>query len=418
MLEQTDLPEKELLRFRTMCKSWTHDFNRVYQAHPSHLLLETEKDGVEENQIIKLDNHFTSSKQIQRFLEEMHSHHGNPFPGRSIILTFYFPYKAIQTTRADRLRLVREYYEKAIELLEMHGLHLHMAMFELGHGSSLELEPMETYNYFRRWLFHVPNLKKLVVAGHNNCPFLDEEQMFYRQNTLPQLPYLELVSIYKMSHAIWNGVLESSCVPLKVKRLLLDPPTRMERLRTPEAAHFPNLEAFEVRLSGEYLERFLNVLEGTLIPPVVTAAFHYCEDYQDFGRVFRGLEVFAGSLAFLKLCLRFTEMSSRNAIVSGFAINLPQLKRLDLLHFNGPLDPFCQLPSLKYLTVEWFQLREWVGSKVDIYGFEGRMEESNIWDMISSLQQFHLQSFRPPVVCKTYHRDMLQLSMDVLELDC
>ncbi|CAL8122072.1 unnamed protein product [Orchesella dallaii] len=409
MLKQTtNLRKRELLRCRTMCRSWTNDFDRVYPAHPSHLFLENEIDGVEEYEIIKLENHFTSTQRIQRFLEEMHSHPGNPFPGRSIRFQYESPTLEMQgQRRAGILRLMREYYALVSQLLEKYGSHLHMANFDIyPYGSWMEF--METYNYFRHWLLHIPNLKKLVVVEDNCHNSLSDE--FFRQNTLPQLPHLETVWIDSTSHAIWNGVLEA-CVPSNVKRLyLLSSLGAMKHLRIPEIAYFPNLEAFEVRLSGKYLERFLNNLDAAPIPLVRTATVDCWEYELDFGRMFRSLEAFAGSLTDLTVWAYFTEDSLRDAIETEIDIHLPKLERLKLMYYYGPLDPFCKLPALKFLSILYDGFQQWEESSVDFCGFEGRMEESNIWEMIPSLQELHIQSNDLNHAGKSYHREKLQLS--------
>ncbi|CAL8110333.1 unnamed protein product [Orchesella dallaii] len=53
-LRTTKLKARELLQYascilkcRTICKSWTSDFNRVFSAHPAHLRLCTEEDGAD-----------------------------------------------------------------------------------------------------------------------------------------------------------------------------------------------------------------------------------------------------------------------------------------------------------------------------------------------------------------------------------
>ncbi|CAL8129424.1 unnamed protein product [Orchesella dallaii] len=411
---------EELMQCRKICKSWSQDFDHENQTRPSHLLLDFENPEATQfdRTILIVSNEFNNAKKIKKFLQDMKSHQGNPFPGRYISLDFYKIPKIGRRAREDeRLQLKREFWGKALELLEAFGSHVYKAYIRL------ELpETTEVYEYFHKCLLHLPNLKSLRVNDACNGIPLHQTRAFYQRNPLPQLPQLETIDITGPPQVFWSSVLESVCVPAVVKRLRLFACGEFRKdAPIPEAVYnFHNLEAIDAQISIEELERFGNVLGGT--PPLTAVAFDFRngkqEQEQDFVRVFKSLEVFGGSLTHVKIEAKFSHYSVQHALEIGFAINLPKLEKLELHGFTGPLDPLCQLGTLECLRIScsWRQLEEWQGSTVDFYGFEWRMEDSNVWEKIPSIQKIHLErcSIRidkfPCEMPKIYHRNMLRLS--------
>ncbi|CAL8078524.1 unnamed protein product [Orchesella dallaii] len=65
----SNLPVKELLNCRTICKSWSRDFNLLYAAHPSHFRLES-VIGALENKIWEFN---TTDYRMARFKRESYN---------------------------------------------------------------------------------------------------------------------------------------------------------------------------------------------------------------------------------------------------------------------------------------------------------------------------------------------------------
>ncbi|CAL8122096.1 unnamed protein product [Orchesella dallaii] len=411
------LTEQQTLKCRSICRSWTQDIDHELENQASSLLIETEidQDEIRQNWETDIANVFWSSKKIEQFLVEMASHNGNPFPGRTILFGFNIPLRRPILT--EWLELKRTFCRKAIELLEAFGSHVYIANFEfcpLHTNSNIVLEATETIEYLRTSLSHLPNLKRLNISGLDKLFLLDEARDFYRNNPLPRLPHMEMVYMDYTCNAVKNWVLETSALPATLKRISIQPHPREVEFSSGPIFNFPNLEALDVVLSIEDLERFGTLMGST--PPLKAIRLKFVQNLQDFQRVFRSLEVFAESLKIVSIDENYSRNSLRDAIATGFSINLPKLERLELVRFDGPLDPLCRLESLKYLGVKLSRLQEWEGSTVNFYGFENRMEESNVWEKISSLQKLSFEGMMYPAMKyhKVYTRPMLSCATAIL----
>ncbi|CAL8133151.1 unnamed protein product [Orchesella dallaii] len=364
------IPASSLKQCRTICRSWTQKIDGLYQYYPSDPLLnvgtEYVEEGIDEDILSTI---FSSTDEIKRFVGDMSGHPGNPLPGRIITLKWKVPKREMPLAprEVDRLRI--EYWTALRVLLSKFGKYILDATFLFWENE------VEIVDRFRNCLLNLPNLNRLTF-------FIRQEvgvEEYLRLNPLPRLQDLETVHVLNAGSCFAEIFLNGCLVPANVKVLWIN------QRRVPQALYsFFNLESLTVRSSVfmmEDLEKFRNLPR---VPPLRELCVNFSTAMNAL-QVFTALEPFADTLT------KFSVMSRLNPVdgINGLEINLPKLEEVNLDSYRGSFDLFVGLTSLQKLRIDkpYIERRH----AVQIRDFEARLNESNIWELIPSLQEIRVR---------------------------
>ncbi|ODM86556.1 hypothetical protein Ocin01_20126 [Orchesella cincta] len=363
------LPMRNSLESRELCQAWKNPNESLF-SNASHFR--------------QPENAFGNSEKVQGFMEEMRGHPGNPFLTRSIDLC----YSGQENRGGDRGVLWREYITNVDLLLEEFGSHVHFAEICFNEDeellAQLNLQGPEIDGLLREWLILLPNVKQLCISGERHSPLADQEiREYYRLNPLPRLEYLETVDLDCAKVPMVDEFLKCGCVPENIKRLRYSHIERYgDRLILPAAVYgFVNLEVLQVPILLPHLKRLASLERR---PPLRELTLRF-EDGPYFQDVFPVLEVFAETL------VQFRASSTIRVRESGekFTCNLPNLKNLYIGDYWGPPELLFQFKAVTDLEI--FRMTDSNGRYVR--DLETRMNASNIWMMMPSLQNLTLGLF-------------------------
>ncbi|CAL8148759.1 unnamed protein product [Orchesella dallaii] len=374
------IPSTSAKQCRSVCRSWTQKLDSLREFYPidKHFALETEYAKVDDNEF-SLRNDFNTSDEIQRFMADMSAHPGNPLPGGIIFFKYKVAEREIPLAAGERIRLCTEYWTAVTMLLRKYGNYIQRATFGFGQNET-ELPGIEIVEHFRNSMLSLRNLRYISLSNLETG-LEDEIEEYFGLNPLPRLQNLEVVQIHNMDFNLAETVLNHCCIPANIKEVWI------WAWRIPPTVYtFFNLEILEVRSHVsliEDLERFRNLPQ---VPPLKVLRI------QDLTRQINAIQVFTAFEAFSDTITELTVMTplvnnAANAI-AGIQISLPKLERIYFTVYQGSLDLLLQLTSLKDLIIRraTMEREEWDGNLVQFYGFEERLKESNIWDLIPSLQ--------------------------------
>ncbi|CAL8129063.1 unnamed protein product [Orchesella dallaii] len=383
MLLET-LPKHTSLQLRQLFRQWTQDLDKQHPSHPDHLRLAFEKErAIDGPPLPQYICRFETAEQVQKFLDENQNHPGNPFPGRTIFLRQkQVPGSIFQP---GYIQLFQEYWNKVGEMLLQFGSHVHFATIHC-FERFYETRNLESFEIVRNYLVNLPHLKRLKIVGNYEASLMDVRE-FLETNSVPQLADLETLELHGISSPLINAILNSCPVPSNIKRLCFnfnagdlddDPPDLCNMLEK-----FTNLEALELTnlCTGDY-ERFSHLRS---LEKLTHLNLGFWKDGIHAKPFFDCLAPFGMTLTHLKMKSGFDISNSVRT-----TINLPHLERLDMALCEGNLDPLLQLKSsLTFLRIDKCIQRKKdkkYESAIDVYGFEKRMYESNIWKVMPTLQ--------------------------------
>ncbi|CAL8129062.1 unnamed protein product [Orchesella dallaii] len=380
MLLET-LPKHAFLQCRQVCRQWTKELDEHYNSHPDHLRFAFEKERILDGPPIpQYITRFETVSQVRKFMEENRSHPGNPFPGRII----YLRWKDGSIWKPDALQLFQGYWKGVGEMLLQFGRHIHFAIIHI-FERDMETYLLERFEIVRNYLMNLPHLKRLKFLGPSRAR-LDEVREFLGTNSLPQLADLETLELCGISPFWMDAVLNFCTVPSKIKRLCFDLVAGDYGANAPNLhdmlQKFTNLEALELTNLTEDYERFGHLRS---LGKLTHLSLGFCEgEIREAKPFFEVLEPFGRTLTHLKIkCGLAISNSVRTPI------NLPHLERLHIAEYKGNLDPLLQLTSLTFLRIDKCIQRtqdKKIKSAIDVYGFEKRMYQSNIWKVMPTLQ--------------------------------
>ncbi|CAL8148766.1 unnamed protein product [Orchesella dallaii] len=374
------IPKSSAKQCRSVCRSWTQKLDSLSEFYPTdmHFAKGTEYEEVDNFEFFVLTHDFNSANQIQRFMADMSAHPGNPLPGGSIYLEYQADESGDPLAPGEMDGVDTEYWTAVIMLLRKYGNYIQDATF-LFHEDAEAFPLIEITEHFRNCLLNIPNLRHITL-DHSGTERGDEMEEYLRLNPFPRLQKLEVVDIHDVDFDLAEAFLNHCCVPANIKRVWI------WVWRIPRTVYtFFNLEILQARsddLMIEDLEGFRNL---SRVPPLRVLRVHANSDLNAL-RVFTALEAFVDTIT------EFTVMSPlvNNAAdaIAGIQINLPKLESICFADYQGSLDLLLQLTSLKDLEIRTatMEREEWDGNVVQFYGFEERLKESNIWDLIPSLQ--------------------------------
>ncbi|ODM92020.1 hypothetical protein Ocin01_14659 [Orchesella cincta] len=366
------LEREELLGLRCVCKKWKDDVDNApapfYQFRTMG---------------------FKTLASVERFLDDMKYHTGNPFPERCVTLN-QIEYPNGHEDFWDQLQLLRiDFWAKVEEFLDKFGQQIWSLCLTAG---DIDYVAPSVEECVRNCFFRVPQLKRLTLSSHYIGDGLERDIVgnssriidFYMSNPLPRLIHLEEIDINSLvPNAVVKAILEGCCVPKTMKRVTL------ENGFYDAFYAFSNLEVLEAHVSFEDLERFRNVH-----PPLRKIKLNVHSrakvDAIDFENLFSILHQFDGTLT--EVDIKGTPILRMEA-VNNFRIQLPRLESLYLRDYDGPFDPILGLKKLRHFVVENEELisRPMQGSVVEFEGFEERIKESNIWTLLPSLTWLQFQ---------------------------
>ncbi|CAL8133157.1 unnamed protein product [Orchesella dallaii] len=402
-----NLPGKEILQCRTLCRAWTEELGLLYQflpVVPSNFYVPISASGSKSKEFSDKPTFRTSLRSIDKmksFMADMEGHRGNPIPWGMLDLVRDVPDEEGQLTLIEKCRLSREYWTAAGMLLSKFGKYVRCVEFAFHEGDP-GLPCIEFVDYFRNCLVSCPNVMELIIEDSSGGGWDDEIEEYVRLISLPQLKSLESLEIYGVEYDFADLILDYCCVPANIKRIYLD------EHRIPQAVYcFSNLEILEVQqeeLLYEDLilnfERF-KVLEK--IPPLKILEVEFSSELEEdevpnLLDILTVVESFGNTLTGLNVRSSLSPVAFEE--ISGIRINLPKLQRLELQDYQGSLDLLVGLKSLTYLIIHNVDSTQSdpVGL-APFSGFEERIYESNIWKMVPSLKIIRIGQ-------KTYRRQI------------
>ncbi|ODM91024.1 hypothetical protein Ocin01_15659 [Orchesella cincta] len=368
------LPKTVSLQCRELCRSWTKELDHLVQTHSSHLCIYSENDEV--STIPKQISGFYFADWFQKFHQDMKTHQGNPFPGRTIDLDWYEPEEEME--EEELVRLCEDYWLNATQFCEKYGAHVHDITIDTFDSC---LTGMEMIGNVSRCLLYLPNLKKLHLSGIRNADGSNSIRDYFRMNTLPQLANLETLEVKETDGTFLDVILSSCCLPSKIKRLFLLSTYSMGYFE--DVFNFVNLEVLEVDL---YIQNLQQMADQELVPPLSKLYLKFLNKQVSAVHLFNALEPFSDSLTQFK-------MKEPSKLVVPHAVDLeriklPKLERLYIFKLKGSVDFVLQLTSLTHLEIVKSKIEQehLDGCLVKFYGHEKRMYESNIWELLPSLQ--------------------------------
>ncbi|ODM70397.1 hypothetical protein Ocin01_20200 [Orchesella cincta] len=156
-----ELPSRNLLQSRELCQAWEEEWIHQNESISSTLY--------PPSSIQTFDNDFRNSDKVQEFMEEMRGHPGNPFPTRSIRLSYSFDDEDGWAVRW------LEYFTNIGLLLEQFGPHIHFAEICFNEDeesqAALQLQGPEIDALLREGLILLPNLKVVSISGEATACF-------------------------------------------------------------------------------------------------------------------------------------------------------------------------------------------------------------------------------------------------------
>ncbi|CAL8111697.1 unnamed protein product [Orchesella dallaii] len=361
------LPKNDFLNCRQVCKSWKKDVDELYQNHPLHITvdhmhlskeLEWKHDGIR----------FSWTPQIEKFLARMKYHTDNPFPGRCIEIY-------------DHLCNTPAYWISVRNLLQRFGKHIWYAYIKYTVRSS-DPAAANVEKILRDCLILLPNLKKLFLDADLGAQLFDTEGLYqrisnyYTLNPMTKLNQMEVLSFTdNLPTPLHTEILRCSSKTLKKLdfcNYIYD-----------GFVHLPNLEEANVMI--EKLEDFekIGLFPSSMKKISIKAAYNNQKPFS-FEAVFKKLERFRKSLKELSMEVKLHTLKNR------FKPNLRGLEKLTI-SVKGPLYFLPSLKGLKYLKIFNYKPRQWKRNRVEICGFENRMQESNIWNLMPSLDTVVLE---------------------------
>jgi len=233
----------------------------------------------------------------------------------------------------------------------------------------------------RNYLIRLPHVKRLKVAALNNHDLADAEE-FFQRNPLPRLADLETLELFDTRLGVMDAILSCCCVPTKIQRLSVDTFRVKDDSELLESfCNFCNLTVLKATCEFEAFQKF-SLSPKQKLPPLTKIELDhwgfYCVNAED---LFPTLESFGSTLTHFK-------MTSSMLIVeypAAIRINLPRLQRFEVRTYEGIIDPFLQIPNLTHLKFHPSNETK-ADSLIDFFGFEERMYESNIWELMSKLK--------------------------------
>jgi len=186
------LPRESFQELRKTNVFWKQQLDLAYETHPSQETLEASN----------IRTAFRSVARINKFMEQMESHPGNPFVGRRLTIS-YIPILPVQH--------LRDYYGRVAQLVGRFGEYVHM--LQLGYPENLaQLEIEESLSAI---LQHTPNLRGLKINDRARTDD-DDRLRDANPNIFPRLVHLKSLTVLTKSQPLIRSLVEQLCDPQKM----------------------------------------------------------------------------------------------------------------------------------------------------------------------------------------------------------
>ncbi|CAL8124714.1 unnamed protein product [Orchesella dallaii] len=390
---------EDCLSCRLVCRKWKKGVDTVLDNHPSRVNLpddHTRRYAFPLRFINAVDSPNFSTGRLfgnfgmvicrfstfiihrdkidRNFMEEMNSHRGNPFVGRSLKMRVNFP---------------QEYVISARTVLERFGTHIWYARlrFDDSMRTQAEMEEFPVEIRIRDALSLLPNLKSLCL----DVCIIEQEvlsgleiraQNYFQRHPLPTLRNLETFSCGLFFHTpsiLIDSVLEFCCVKDTLKILDLS----LSKAKYKSTFKFPNLEDLAIKVDMEELPRLVedypHLKKLRLILSKRNGGENESPQRIHCEEVFVVLESLQDNLIELgiqcEMCDTYFVMLC--SCSDNFRINFPNLESLGL-HCHVKPENLQNLGSLKHLELRAF-----------IEEAEAESFRLNMGLLIPSLQSLH-----------------------------
>lgn len=348
-------------------------------------------------------------QNTRQFLEDFRTTRKNPFLGRHVRFDV-----GIGTN--DYLNV---FLNDVTEIISIFGKHIWYVTFTFCVSPGNVAFIVEAYLKLVEWLNLTPNLVFLCVQlnAHEARKLINR---FILQHPLPKLNFLKLLEV----HELTGGILEeliSTNYSIPFIRI-----NSNHDFNQPICSLLPNLTGIGLRYTGVKPINQLNCVG----PNCKLEMLHIHQEYQNFdvNENFRLInQYYSGTLADLTLDLTYPK-DFRKMIQDSrlWQLNLPKLVRISLriygLYFLDFILPLQNLKTLEVMIIsddhveDYETLKAQVMSEqtIEFFGFELRLNKSNIWEKLKNLQRVKLifgGHFGHPVTCYEYNKCHLPLTM-------
>lgn len=383
---------------RLVCRNWNKSIGNLAQEINSKWNWDTKnRDKYTMFQFIPESYEFSSTDEIDKFLNKFKSSIQNPFFGETIVLLvppIFANYNHVEYT----------FYEKVSILLNLFGKYVANCQIHLTSLSDLTLDSQLTYLNLIDILWTLPNLKHLSIIKYDNILIDQIENL----RTPPTLKKLESLSMHSVSGAICNEIVRNN---LQVSTLVIE----QARHNLQDAGYlihpFENLVNLELiwcnwNEIGCLKDFNLNFLK---LKTLKLKYFSVVEDnYPDLLDVFNILSTkFGENLEELELAFpEITGEENKSKIVNDmleFRLELPKVKKIDLTVKNDFTFDFLlgMSDSLESLRITSFAARQrgmysenYLKAKcnetIQLLSCYDKLYRSNIWKLLPKLKSVEL----------------------------
>lgn len=397
------ITKKDLLNCRLVCSNWNTAIEKWYDQ-PIMSGLFPFIDDVKERQYRVHNSYeranpytfmcvppFQAQQFINEFIEKPIGVVKNPFLGRFVVFKLNFTYKAIFKSEATA-----DISNEITRILESFGHEIWHVVIVI--EDEFNLSPSKAIEYYmklRSWLSAMPNIKSLGLKFRHRH---DVDPKVMQKYPLPQLTELIQVKLWNVHPNVMNVVLEKY--------------SQISYVQLWELKSLQNLSANVVlnlftHLKGLYL---LGYQQDTSESQNTTGIYNRNGQKMVWSHQHSGitsysqLEIiknyYSKSIQDLALtfCL-YQEADSYNS--KNLQLNAPELKRLRLFTCeNLCIDFIHTLVNLEILHI-WIEhgyasknnkFKATSEHKIKFCGFEDRMQQSNIWDVLSKLRVLEVRT--------------------------
>ncbi|ODM97020.1 Lysine-specific demethylase 2B [Orchesella cincta] len=410
---EMSMPKNEFLKLRKVCKKRKDDVDTHYEQEPRHLGCENQTQARK----LQWRNNgndgicFSSSTQIQHFLNVMNKHYENPFVGRSIFIKYDYGND-------------QEFSIILMKLLAQFGKHIWYFYIMYEFQGIVTIAPL-VEETVRDCLLFLPNVKKLYLDANvpgcmlmiNAVVVIERMKTFLGLNLWPaneNLVSLSFGGSYGVpSPLTWTIILKNRDTLKNIDFGMHKYHKYGSKLQNLEEVHqmINEMEDFK------QLKYLPTTLKKLVLYKYLAAARedreHFDRRHFSFDLVFKALERFGKTLNEVYIDLKLSTGFFRS--FKTFKPNLPALEKLSIC-LNGPLDPLLHFKSLKHLEILFYVSRSWAYSRIKVSGLENRMYESNIWELMPALETLIIKGTEENPFTVTYIRKYRSSSLKAAEL--
>ncbi len=424
ILSQIPHRQVAIIKLRLVCKTWKTGVDDYYQKLSDHYVMNHDYDSNykygpnhSSRLIIPRRNwsheYFNSEDHTYQFLKHYQQTNmlkfspGTPFISRRVIIG--------QLGITSEMRgnpvvgALRIFYRDVNKVLEMFGRNIWFVDIMI-----CDQFPTTAvyYKKLRQWLILMPNLKALNVTYviNSNHPSPSELKYLQREDDehpLPVLKQLKYLNTYKLPAPIFNEILRQNSASVSMLQLNKDKWQNEYDIFTASALPI-NLKQLSVRLGCDERFSMFTELSKKCKLEKLYLDYNFIMQAQNLSTVFGIATNWSDTLTNLMISLPYTggmcKFTSQPDDLSGLLLFTPNVKRFKLI-LEGPTVIDFMLPLRDNLEIFGVGFIDKVvtelGMMVDLnrscsrqviqfVGYEGRLTESNIWQLFPKLNQIQI----------------------------